>query len=339
MADKDLYALLGVPKGASQADIKKAYRKLARELHPDRNPGNVKAEERFKEVSYAHGVLSDEKKKALYDEFGEMGLKEGFNAEAFRSMGGFAGGGRGGGVPFEEIFGRAPSGGMPGNFNEFFVGGNGGGVGGMGDLFEALRGGGRGGRGGRARKRQGEDVEAGVTISFAEALKGAERELELSSPELGRRTIKVRIPKGIKDGAKVRLRGQGAPGSGGGEAGDLLLRVHVEAHPHFRREGDDLHLDLPIGVHEAWRGASVKVPTPDGDVSLKIPARTQGGATLRLRGKGVEKRDGSRGDLFVVVQLRLPLEGASPESTEAIDTALKSLESDQAERARAAIHL
>jgi curved DNA-binding protein len=301
MAERDLYAELGVKKGASKDEIKKAYRKLARELHPDRNPNNPKAEDRFKRVAYANDVLSDDRKRSLYDEFGEVGLREGFDADSARAMRGVRGGGRpGGGVGFEEIFG-APAGGRRrsgfGGTLEDLFGGN------IDELF-----GGRGGFGGRTTggAPQGKlpDQESEIGISFADAMSGVEKELTIQEGGDVRR-IRVRIPAGVSDGGKVRLRGQGAQRAGL-EAGDLVLTVRVAEDDVYRREGDDLHLELPLTLSEAWKGATIKVPTPVGEVALKVPARSQGGAKLRLRGKGVPKRDGSHGDFFVHLQLRLP---------------------------------
>jgi curved DNA-binding protein len=332
MAERDLYADLGVKKDATKDEIKKAYRKLARELHPDRNPGNKKAEERFKRVAYANDVLSDERKRALYDEFGEVGLREGFDAEGMRAMrdaqrrgfGGMPGGG----------------GGMPGGggFEEFFTGGQGRRRAGFGGTLEDLFGGnidelfGRGaasGFGGRTAAKA-PDQESEITISFDEALAGVEKELTIR--EGGEtRSIRVRIPAGAREGAKVRLRGQGAR-SAGGEAGDLVLTIHVGEHPFFRQEGEDLHIEVPVTLMEAWKGASIKVPTPAGEVALKIPARVQSGAKLRLKGKGAPRRDGSRGDLFARVMVRMPDGG---EGDEAVERAIAELEGHYRQEPRA----
>jgi curved DNA-binding protein len=301
MAERDLYAELGLKKGASKDEIKKAYRKLARELHPDRNPNNAKAEDRFKKVAFANDVLSDDRKRALYDEFGEVGLREGFDAESARAMRGRARGvGGPGGFGFEEMFAganRQRRSGFGGTLEDLFGGG-------IDELFG--RGGAPTGFGGRPTTGmpKAPDQESEITVSFDEAFRGVEKELAITEGG-DQRTIRVRIPAGVEDGGKVRLRGQGAQ-SGGSAAGDLVLVVRVGEHKLFRREGQDLHLDVPVTLGEAWRGASVKVPTPDGEVSLKLPARVQSGGKLRLKGKGFPRRDGGRGDLFAHVLVRLP---------------------------------
>jgi curved DNA-binding protein len=300
MAD-DLYGILGVAKSADADTIKKTYRKLAKDLHPDKNPGNKKAEERFKKVNHAFDVLSDATKRGLYDEFGEDGLREGFDAERVRAYkrwsqqqgagnggrGGAGGPGGSGGVRIEDLFGNAtnPGGaGADGSFGDFF-----------GDLF-----------GQRARRPRGPtpgaDLQSSVTIDFASSVRGTTLELR---PEGVGTPVTVRIPQGAADGGRVRIAGQGAASPNGGPSGDLLLSIHVEPHPFFRREGDDLHLDLPVTVAEAYRGAKVKVDTFAGPVSLKVAAGTQSGAVVRLRGKGVTKQ-GKTGDLYVHFMVRVP---------------------------------
>jgi len=282
---EDLYASLGVERKSDAETIKKAFRRLARELHPDKNPGNAKAEARFKIVNHAYEVLSDPKRRKLYDEFGEDGLRDGFDPERARGYQQWSsrqGGGGGGGVNLEDLFG------------------NGGASGGFGDLFGDVF----GGKGRRPRgPAKGQDVESKLTVDFASAVRGTT--LELRSPS-GAGTVSVRIPAGADEGNRLRIPGQGAPSQNGGPAGDLFLVVHVEPHPFFRREGDDLHLDVPITVAEAYFGAKVKVPTIDGSVSLKVPEGTQSGGKLRLREKGVHRKGKPAGDLYVHFQVRLP---------------------------------
>jgi curved DNA-binding protein len=303
---EDFYTVLGVARSASADEIKKVYRSLARKLHPDKNPGNKEAEEKFKRVSYAYEVLSDPDKRKLYDEFGEVGLREGFDPEeqrryrAWQSAGAGRGGARGGeGVEFVDL--------------EDLLGGRG-----LEGLFGGLR-------GARAQPARGADLHSELALGFAEAIRGGERELTFSSGREAPRTIKVRFPPGARDGEKIRLRGQGQPGRAG-EAGDLVLTLRVAPHPHFRRERDDLHLDLPVTLAEAYRGARIRVPTPEGDVTLSIPAGTQPGGQLRLKGKGV-RRGGEVGDLYVHVFPHLPPdgEGSVTESLEALEPLYRDL--------------
>ncbi|MDH5491695.1 MAG: DnaJ domain-containing protein [Myxococcales bacterium] len=281
----DYYQTLGVGRGASADAIKKAYRKLAHGLHPDRNPGDAAAEERFKEVSAAYAVLSNEKKRQLYDEFGEMGLREGFDPEMVRQQSRWA----------DQGFGGAGGGEFSFNVEDLLRG-----VGGRG--FGRAS-----GFGGGVRPRKGGDLSSEVRVSFREAIEGCEKELSFVGPEDGQpRTLKVRIPAGVEDEGKVRLRGQGSAGRGGGPAGDLVLSVRVEPHPHFERQGADLLLQLPLTPHEAYAGAKVRVPTPEGEVQLRIPKLTQGGNKLRLKGRGVPRRGGGKGDLIVEIRIRIP---------------------------------
>lgn len=308
MAQRDLYETLGVPRTATAKDIRKAYRELARKYHPDRNQGNKQAEEHFKQASYARDVLLNDGKRKLYDEFGEAGLREGFNADAYRQHQRYAGAGAGRGGPG----GFGGFGGLEDLLNQ--VGGRGAGwQGSIEDLFG--RGGGGeafGGRASRSGRPRGPDVNAEVNVSFVESVRGTERELVMQAPGEEARTIKVRIPPGVSDGGRVRLRGQGQHG------GDVVLTVHVEEHPHFKREGLDLLLELPISVAEAYNGAKISVPTPEGAVSLRVPAHVRGGARLRLRERGVRQGD-KVGDLIVQLQIVLPTSEALKEAIEAIE--------------------
>ncbi|HEX7669270.1 MAG TPA: DnaJ C-terminal domain-containing protein [Polyangiaceae bacterium] len=290
----DFYKDLGVARDATPEQIKKAYRKLASELHPDKNPGNAAAETRFKAVNRAHQALSDKKKRALYDEFGEEGLREGFQADSMRayrratrggSPGGMGGGAAPGGFGFEDVFSSA---------------GGGGGAGGLGDLMGELFGGARGGR--RRGPARGADLATDVAIDFASAIRGTQVKLQVQ-PDA--EPVTVRIPAGAGDGDRVRVPGHGAPGAGGASPGDLFITVRVQPHQYFERDGIDLRLDLPINVGEAHRGAKVTVPTPDGDVSLKVPKLAQSGQVVRLKGRGVRRKD-QVGDLYVRFLIRLP---------------------------------
>ncbi len=319
MAD-DLYAVLGVPKDADPSALKKAYRKLAGQLHPDKNPGNKSSEARFKQVNHAYEVLGDAKKRKLYDEFGEEGLREGFDQERVRAYRSWAGR-----QPQGASAGRGGFGGQTIDPDDLFGGGGGGG--GFGDLFGDLV--------GRARRQRGPvkgpDLESEITIDFASAVRGATLELQ---PQGAGAPVTVRIPPGATEGSRVRIPGQGAPSSSGGPRGDLVLAVHVTPHPHFRREGDDLHMDLPITIAEAYRGAKVQVPTPDTPVNMKVPEGAQSGQVVRLRGKGVARKGRTPGDLYVHFMVQIPKEHG-PELDKLMDAVAAFQEGDP----RGDIHL
>jgi curved DNA-binding protein len=322
---EDLYSVLGVAKTADADVIKKAYRKLATQLHPDKNPGNKKVEERFKHVNHAYDVLGDAKKRKLYDEFGEEGLREGFDPERVRAYrdwasrqgarggaGGYGAGRGGQQVNLEDLFGQQGAEGASGGFGDLF-----------GDLFSRSR-----------RQRgpvKGPDLESEITIDFASAVRGTM--LELRPQGLGGVPVTVRIPAGADEGSRVRIAGQGAPSPSGGSRGDLVLTIHVTPHGHFRREDDDLHLDLPVTVSEAFHGAKVKVPTIDGTVSLKVPEKTQSGQTVRLRGKGVARKGRTPGDLYVHFLIQIPTEGGG-ELTRLVDEMAKLQTGDPRENIR-----
>lgn len=298
---EDLYGILGVPKGAEAGAIKKAYRKLAGKLHPDKNPGNAAAEARFKQVNHAYEVLSDPKKRGIYDEFGEEGLREGFDAErvrAYRDYSSRRGRTGAGGASFPGSQG----GGQTVDLEDLF--GSGGGGAGIGNLFGDLMGRTRRSRG----PAKGPDLESEITIDFSSALRGATLELRPQGQEGP--PVVVRIPPGANEGSRVRIAEQGAPSPNGGPRGDLVLRVHVTPHAHFRREGDDLHLDLPITIAEAFHGSKVRVPTVDGAVTLKVPEGAQSGQVVRLRGKGVSMKGRAAGDLYVHFLVQVPRGGS-----------------------------
>ncbi len=305
MAQRDLYEILGVPRTSSADELKKAYRRLAKKYHPDVNPGNKAAEERFKEITAAFEVLSDEKRRKLYDEFGADALRTGFDekrAEEYRRW---------------KRQG-APPGGMPFDFGDFATVN----VGDMGSfdfgsIFGEIFGGGRG----RARGRRapmatpGADAIATVEVTLRDAVLGAERDVRIDG-----KTLRVKIPQGVSDGSRIRLAGQGGPGQSGGPAGDLFLEVKLAPHPHVRREGKDLFLDLPVTVPEAVGGAEVRLPTFEGPVSLRVPKGAQSGMRLRLRGKGLpDLKGGPRGDLYAIVQIVLP------RATDAVEKAVRPL--------------
>ena len=350
--DKDFYRELGVSSSASDADIKKEYRKLAREFHPDANPGNTQAEARFKAVSEAYGVLGDPDKRKEYDESRRL-----FGSGGFRP-GNFGSGS--GGFDVNDMFGNAGGG----------AAGGGGGLGGFGDLFGNLFGRRGSSAGTTPKPRRGADVETEVRIDFLESVKGATVPLRLSSPATcttchgngakpgttprtcptcdgaglvsrsqgafafsepcrdcrgtGRivddpcpecggdgvstktRTLTVRIPAGVQDDQRIRLAEQGEPGQGGGHAGDLYVRVHVAPHPVFGRTGNDLTITVPVSFTELALGTTLTVPTLEAKVSLRVPAGTASGRVLRVRGKGIAKRDAQVGDLLVTLQVSVP---------------------------------
>lgn len=372
MATRDLYGELGVKRSATTEEIKKAYRKLARKYHPDVNPGNSEAEERFKRVSFAHDVLSDADKRKAYDEFGEEGLQAGFDAgrarefkraqESMGGMGGMGGGGRY--ASFEDIFG---------------------------DIF-----GGRGG-GGSPAAEQGQDIETTLEIDLLDAVRGTTATVQLTKPSecavchgtggqgpgttcpecrgrgqikmgggpmsFGRRCercggtgripsqpcaacggrgiteklekLNVKIPAGVDDGSRIRLAGKGGAGRGGAPPGDLYIVTKIRPHARLERRERDLFLPLPVTVGEAMLGATIDVPTPDGTVKLKVPPGSQSGKKLRLRGKGVPAmKGGERGDLYVVLEVHVP-----PDGNETTRAAVQTLESSYTASPRAGFGL
>ena len=293
MAD-DHYETLGVSRTASAEDIRKAYRELALKYHPDRNPDDEAAKEKFKKIQSAFDVLNDPSKREMYDRYGSAfegvgagggGPRGGWGGGPFPGAGGFPGGAGGAEIDLESLFG---------------------GAGGFGDMFGAGRTRAGGGRRRRQTQMPGEDVSARIEIPFRLAIDGGKTDVRVDRGDGKAETISVTIPQGLPGGARMRLRGQGLPGSGGGLAGDLLLEVGVEAHPVFRRDGDTLEVTLPVTIAEAIEGAKVDVPTPWGTIALRIPPRTSGGRKLRAAGMGVRHANGSKGDLIAEVQIVLP---------------------------------
>ncbi len=294
--EKDYYAILGVDKKADAATIKKTYRSLARELHPDKTKGDKKLEDKFKEVSEAYEILGDDKKRAEYDQAREM-----FKSGAFRG---------GGGQQFS------------GDFSDLFNNG--------GDIFSSLF-------GGRKAPRKGQDIQTEVSISFRDALFGKEIDLRLSGQGNAPHTITVRIPAGVTDGAKVRVKGRGAPGEAG--PGDLYVLVNVIPHPVFTRKGENLHINVPVTFTEAALGADISVPTIEGDeVKVRINPGTQNGKTLRIKGRGV-KKGVNAGDLMATIEVQVPqrIDGKAKKALEdfASATANDDVRSEFLQRAKA----
>ena len=285
---KDYYEVLGVKRGASDDEIKKAYRKLARKFHPDLNPGDKNAEGQFKQLQEAYDVLAKAEDRKLYDEYGD-------NWRAVKA---------GAGVPPPP--GPEPRAGAY-DFNDFDFGRfSSGGSGGF-DIFEELFGGARG----RGQPRgRGRDVEAELELSLEEAHRGGRRTLQMQGAE---KTIDVNIPAGVRDGSTVRLAGQGGAGANGSEPGDLYLHIKLLPHPVFTVKGDDLEVELPLAPWEAVLGANVEAPTLDGKVAVKIPAGARSGQRLRLRGQGLNKRSGGRGDEYARLKIVVPKEVSAEE--------------------------
>lgn len=307
--EKDFYQILGVSKDVGDAELKKTYRKLARKFHPDSNPGDAKAEAKFKEISEAFAVLSDREQRAEYDQIRAMG------AGSAR----FTAGGSGG-QGFEDIFGGmfgAPGG--PGGRTQYtFQNGS---TGGFEDLFGMF-----GGAGQPRGPRPGRDISATTTLDFETAVRGDTVTLQAPSGQ-----VKVKIPAGVGDGQRIKVRGKGEPSPDGGPAGDIILTVHVRKHPVFEREGQNLRLTLPVTFSEAALGATVEVPTLGGEpVKLRIHPGTPSGRVLRVKGRGVHSSKGT-GDLLAEVQIAVPAH-LSDEAKEALE-AFRRVESAENPRA------
>jgi len=373
MAAKDLYSVLGVQRTASADDIKKSYRKLARKYHPDVNPGNKDAEERFKEVSQAHDILSDTEKRKLYDQFGMDGLQAGFDANQARAQRAWAGAGGGA----EEASARG-GGFRYSNFEDIF-----------GDMF---------GGGAHPGPQPGQDIEAALDVDLLDAIRGVSTQISLDRPEtcptcngsgsdpqsetvcpecqgrgqvqagrgpismmrtcprchgarrigtrvcatchgegqtMHRERLNVKIPAGVDEGSRVRVAGKGAAGRGGGPPGDLYIVVRVRPHPLLERKGNDLYLDVPVTVSEAVMGASIGVPTPDGPVRVKVPPGSQSGKRLRIRAHGVPAlKGGGRGDLYIRLMVQVPVDGG-----EEVRDAVRKLDSGYGKDPRSELRL
>jgi DnaJ-class molecular chaperone len=303
---EDHYETLGVPRTASAEDIRKAYRDLARKYHPDLHPDDDAAKDKFKRVQNAFDVLNDASKREMYDRYGPGFEGVGSGGPQGGWSGPFPGGGGGGGfgggaeIDLESLFG--------------------GGGGGFEELFGRATGGGRGGRR-RTAARPGQDIQARIEIPFRLAIDGGKTEMRVERGAGKTETISVTIPQGIPDGARMRLRGQGLPGSGGGPAGDILLEVRIQPHAVFRREGDTLEVNLPVTLAEAIEGAKVDLPTPWGTITLRIPPKTSSGRKLRAGGMGVRHANGAKGDLIAEVQIMLPESAEGPAVEQLLEAA------------------
>ncbi|MDY7009711.1 MAG: DnaJ C-terminal domain-containing protein [Planctomycetota bacterium] len=291
MDKRDYYEILGVDRSASAEQIKSAYRRLARKYHPDVNK-SPDAVGKFKEATAAYEVLTDTEKRKMYDQFGHAARTGGFDRGAPGGARVYTrtGGGAGFDFNFEDIFSASPFSGMS-----------------LEDLMAAL-----GGRSRRRSKRSsrtagaaGPVAESHITLDFMQAVKGCTTAMQLQRPDGGSERIEAKIPAGVREGSRIRLRGKGAPRPGG--PGDLYIITHVRDHPYFRRDGSDIYLDLPVSITEAAMGAKVSVPTIDGQTVVKIPPGTDGRTRLRLRGKGVpDPKTTGRGDQYVVIKIVLP---------------------------------
>ncbi|HUR36487.1 MAG TPA: J domain-containing protein [Terriglobales bacterium] len=312
-AQKDYYGSLGIKKGASADEVRKAFRKLARKYHPDVNPKNKAAEEKFKEISEANDVLSDPKKRKIYDQLGYYSDNiDPAAAEAYSRGGGFGAGGFGG-VPGAGRGAQYSGQGVPFDFSNFDfeqARSQGGGAGGFRDIFSSMFSGGFGGQ--AAGPTPGQDIEYAVNVDFWQAIRGGTVKLNIQRPDVSghirTEPLEFRIKPGTRDGQRIRLQGRGSAGSHGGPSGDLYLIVRIGTHPIFRRDADDIHISVPITVTEAAMGAKIEVPTIEGRAQLKIPPGTQSGQKLRMREKGVPSasKPGVVGDEIVEVKIVVP---------------------------------
>lgn len=300
---RDYYETLGVSKTASQDEIKSSFRKLARKFHPDTAEDKKVAEEKFKEINEAYEVLSDPEKRKKYDSYGASWQQGGFQPPP----GGGGGWGQGG----------VPGGGYGGGDGgaEFHFGGTG-----FSDFFEQMFGARRGGRSGfsgfdyEESPVRGQDVEADILVTFEEAQNGSTRQISFRRGDSGKiQTYTVKIPKGVHEGQRIRLAGQGGSGGAGGQAGDLYLRIKFERHPDFEAQGEDLFYELEIPAYQAVLGCDVEIPTLDGRAKLHVPAGTQNGRKFRMPGKGLSRKGGTRGDFYAVLTVTLPTNPSAEE--------------------------
>lgn len=271
---KDYYKILGVAEGAPQDEIKRAYRRLARKYHPDVNPGDAAAEERFKEISEAYHVLGDEERRSRYDNVGPEAFAQEFDLSDFTQQ-------------FSHLFrgGRGPQSGGFGLFEDLFAG-----QGGFGGPMPA----------------KGRDVRIEVQLSVEEVLAGGERVVSYRRADGTTAQARVRIPAGTREGSRIRLAGKGEPGQRGGPAGDLYLEVRLRPHPTFRLDGDNVRVNLPVTIYDAALGTTLEVQTPAGPTKIKLPPGSRNGQVMRVRGRGAPRKDGGKGDLLATIALRMP---------------------------------
>lgn len=303
---RDYYEVLGLQKGADQNSIKKAYRKLAKKYHPDTNAGNASAEEKFKEVTEAYNVLSDEEKRKLYDQFGHAafdGSMGAGGAEGYSGTGGFG--------SYQEFHFNGDAGNMDDIFEQIF------GSSMHGQSSRSYRQSSTGGFGREAYRSKGEDVHAEVTVGFDDAAFGSKRVIRLQSQSGGIQSLEVKIPAGIEDGKTIRLRGKGSPGIAGGESGDLLLKVHVAEKPGYTRKGQDVYTTVSVPFTTAVLGGEVPIQTLYGNVVCKIKPGTQSGTKIRLKGKGIVamNQPNVHGEQYATVEIQVP-KNLSPEAVQ-----------------------
>lgn len=311
MSTRDLYEILGVSRTASDEEIKRAYRRLARQYHPDRNPNNRDAEEKFKEVQHAYSVLRDKEKRAQFDRFGEVGVGDFRTDPSGEKVYTWGAGSKVNVEDLEELFSA---------------------FGGQGGPFESIFGRVGGGRARSRRKarpepRRGSDRKRRLNLSFEQAVEGVAIEVDVNPQSNGRKreTLEVKIPPGVDEGQQIRVPGKGEPGENGGPAGDLYLICSIRPHAYFRRQGRDLYLDVPVSFAEAALGAKVDVPTLNGQVTLNIPPGTSSGSKLRLKGRGVAAHGAqASGDQYVVIKVVVP-EKLNDEQRELMEKLAESL--------------
>jgi DnaJ-class molecular chaperone len=313
----DHYETLGVSRQATPEEIQKAYRQMARKYHPDLNPNDATAKEKFQKVQAAFDVLNDPQKRQRYDQFGD----------AYESFGGGAGP-QSGGNPWGGAGGPG-AGGFEVNLDDLFGGGagmGGGGPGGFADLFKTFK-----QRNKRTAPTKGGNIEHTLTVPFASAILGGEAQITLQREDGRNESLRVKIPAGIEPGKKIRLRGKGEESPTGGAAGDLLIKVEVAPHPHFRRTGNRLDVRVPISLAEAVGGAKIDVPSPYGTIALTVPPGTSSGSKLRVKGQGVKQSNGEAGDLFAEVMVVVPKDLSIEDRAQILDVLKKYPQNPRAE--------